>query len=159
MWLVAIVGLKRPSLNSLLCRMVNSAHLSALKRPQELYDAAYFTQTASRNSEAMAFHGQHPFQYMPPPQPQHVNAAQPPFGPGSFSVNGPTGPASFNDLSLPNDQGTFTGHDFAPASTQSHDQPQNAGSFRAFSSQLVQLELRLEGRFHEVRLRAESADL
>jgi hypothetical protein len=65
----------------------------------------------------MAFHGQHSFPYMPPPQPQHVNAAQHPFGPGSFSVNGPTGPASFNDLPLPSDQGAFAGHDFAPAMT------------------------------------------
>jgi hypothetical protein len=107
----------------------------------------------------MAFHGQHSFPYMPPPQPQHVNAAQHPFGPGSFSVNGLTGPASFNDLPLPSDQGAFAGHDFAPTPTQSHDQPQSAGSFRAFSSQLVQLELRLEGRFQEVRSRAESTDL
>ena len=113
---------------------------------------------ASDDSDAMAFHGQHPFPYMPPPQSQHVNAVQPPFGLGSFSVNGPTGSSSFNDLPLPGDQGAFVGHDFAPASTQNHDQPQSAGSFRAFSSQLVQLEHRLEGRFQEVRLRAESTD-
>ena len=113
---------------------------------------------ASGDSDEMAFHSQHPFTYMPPTQSQNVNAVQPPFSLGSFSVNGPTGTSSFNDLPLPSDQGAFVGHDFAPASTQNHDQPQSAGSFRAFSSQLVQLEHRLEGRFQEIRLRAESND-
>jgi hypothetical protein len=113
---------------------------------------------ASGDSDEMAFHSQHPFPYMPPPQSQNVNAIQPPFGPGSFSINGPTGSSSFNDLPLPSDQGAFVGHDFAPASTQNHDQPQSAGSFREFSSQLMQLEHRLEGRFQEIRLRAESND-
>jgi hypothetical protein len=57
---------------------------------------------ASDDSDAMAFYSQHPFPYMPPPQSQHVSAVQPPFGLGSFLVNGLTGSSSFNDLPLPN---------------------------------------------------------
>lgn len=106
----------------------------------------------------MAYHGQHPFQYMPQPQSQHINTLQHPFGPGNFSTNTTSAPNSFTDLPLPGEQGAFAANDFTSGPTQSYDQPQSAGVFRAFSSQLMQLEHRLEGRFQEIRLRAESAD-
>lgn len=105
----------------------------------------------------MSFHGQHPLQYLPQPQPQHNNALQPPFGPGSFSVN-TSAPASYNDLPLPVDHGAFASNEFGPTSTQSYDQPQNTGYLRGLSGQVLQLEQRFEGRFQEIRLRAESAE-
>jgi hypothetical protein len=158
MWLVVIAGVKRLTEVS----AVPHGETCAFNAPNGSLPTFMMFRTpptaASGDSDKMAFHSQHSFPYMPPPQSQNANAVQPPFGPGSFSVNGPTGSSSFNDLPLPSDQGAFVGHDFAPASTQNHDQPQSAGSFRAFSSQLVQLEHRLEGRFQEVRLRAESTD-
>jgi len=158
MWLVVIARIKRPTEVSAVPHD-ETCTFNALNGSLPTF-MIFRTPPAAAlgDSDEMAFHSQHPFTYMPPPQSQNVNAVQPPFGPGCFSANGPTGSSSFNDLPLPSDQGAFVGHDFAPASTQNHDQPQSAGSFRAFSSQLVQLEHRLEGRFQEIRLRAESND-
>lgn len=105
----------------------------------------------------MSFYGQNPLQYLPQPQSQHVNALQPPFGPVSFSAH-TSAPSSFNEPPLPVEHGAFGTNEFSSSSAQNYDQPQNIGVLRGLSGQLMQLEQRLEGRFQEIRLRAERAE-
>lgn len=80
---------------------------------------------------------------------------QPPFGPGTFSGSA-TGYnntlPSYNEMALSSEHNNFGPSDL----TQGYDQPQSAGYLRGFSGQIAQVENRMEGRFHEIRLRAES---